>query len=32
MIEKYFEILKQHNQKKTPKRVEILRIMHGSNT
>ena len=32
MMEKYFEILKQHRQKKTPKRVEILRIMQSSST
>jgi len=32
LIEKYCEILKQHKQKKTPKRVEILRIMQQSNS
>ena len=31
-MNKYFEILKQQNLKKTPKRVEILRIMQSSNT
>lgn len=31
-MNKYLNILKRQNLKKTPKRVEILRIMHQSNT